>query len=84
MTVIDPQQEPSYPAPDEDALSTLAMAASNLEAQQWAVDRAEQVLTDLVQSAVSEGLETGSIAAVAGLTTEQVEKMSAEGSTPNP
>ncbi|MFZ3454760.1 hypothetical protein [Arthrobacter sp. 7Tela_A1] len=84
MNVTDPQQDPSCPAPDEEHLSTLAMAASNLEAQQWAVDRAEQVLTDLVQSAVSDGLETGSIAAVAGLTTEEVERISAEGSAPTP
>ncbi len=79
MTVVDSQQVPANPAPDDDSLSSLAMAASNLEAQQWAVDRAEQVLTELVQSAVSEGLETGSIAAVAGLTPEEIEKISAEG-----
>lgn len=81
MTDVNPQQAP---APLEEPLSSLAMAASNLEAQQWAVDRAEQVLTDLVQSAVSDGVETGSIAAVAGLTPEEIEKMSAEGSTPTP
>ena len=80
MTVVDSQQVPANPAPDDDSLSSLAMAASNLEAQQWAVDRAEQVLTELVQSAVSEGLETGSIAAVAGLTPEEIEKISTEGS----
>ena len=76
---IDPQQIPVYPTPDDASLSSLALAASNLEAQQWAVDRAEQVLSDLVQNAVSEGLETGSIAAVSGLTQEEVEKISAEG-----
>ncbi|MFZ3417544.1 hypothetical protein [Arthrobacter sp. 3Tela_A] len=80
MTVVDSQQVPANPAPDDDSLSSLAMAASNLEAQQWAVDRAEQVLTELVQNAVSEGLETGSIAAVAGLTPEEIEKISTEGS----
>lgn len=80
MTAVDSQQVPATPAPDEDSLSSLAMAASNLEAQLWAVDRAEQALTELVQSAVSEGLETGSIAAVAGLTPEEIEKISAEGS----
>ena len=79
MTLVDSQQVPANPAPDDEPLSSLAMAASNLEAQQWAVDRAEQVLTELVQSAVSEGLETGSIAAVAGMTTEEIEKISAEG-----
>lgn len=80
MTAVDSQQVPASPAPDKDSLSSLAMAASNLEAQLWAVDRAEQALTELVQSAVSEGLETGSIAAVAGLTPEEIEKISAEGS----
>lgn len=79
MTVINSQQVPAFSAPDDESLSSLAMAASNLEAQQWAVDRAEQVLTELVQSAVNEGLETGSIAAVAGLTPEEIEKISAEG-----
>ncbi len=72
-------QDPTLPTPVEDSLSTLALAASQLEAQQWAVDRAEQVLTDLVQTAVSDGLETGSIAAVAGLTPEEIERISAEG-----
>lgn len=72
-------QDPTLPTPAEDSLSTLALAASQLEAQQWAVDRAEQVLTDLVQTAVSDGLETGSIAAVAGLTPEEIERISAEG-----
>ena len=80
MTFVDSPQVPADSTPDEASLSSLAMAASNLEAQQWAVDRAEQALTELVQSAVSEGLETGSIAAVAGLTPEEIEKISAEGS----
>ncbi|WP_312178356.1 hypothetical protein [Arthrobacter sp.] len=80
MTVIDSPQDPAAALPTEDSLSTLAIAAAQLEAQQWAVDRAEQALTDLVQTAVSEGLETGSIAAVAGLTPEEIERISAEGS----
>ena len=79
MTFVDSPQVPAIPAPDEASLSSVAMAASNLEAQQWAVDRAEQVLSEVVQSAVSEGVETGSIAAVSGLTPEEVEKISAEG-----
>ncbi|UPO76269.1 hypothetical protein [Arthrobacter sp. Helios] len=79
MTAAGSMQDPTLPTPAEDSLSTLALAASQLEAQQWAVDRAEQVLTDLVQTAVSDGLETGSIAAVAGLTPEEIERISAEG-----
>lgn len=80
MTATGSMQDPALPIADDDSLSSLAIAASQLEAQQWAVDRAEQVLTDLVQNAVSEGVETGSIAAVAGLTPEEIERISTEGS----
>ena len=80
MTVTGSEQDPAAPGSTDDPLATLAIAAAQLEAQQWAVDRAEQVLTDLVQTAVSEGLETGSIAAVAGLSPDEIERMSAEGS----
>ena len=79
MTATGSTQDPTLPTPAEESLSTLALAASQLEAQQWAVDRAEQVLTDLVQTAVNDGLETGSIAAVAGLTPEEIERISTEG-----
>ncbi|MBD7994554.1 hypothetical protein H9639_04515 [Arthrobacter sp. Sa2CUA1] len=79
MTATGSTQDPALPTPTEDSLSTLALAASQLEAQQWAVDRAEQVLTDLVQTAVNDGLETGSIAAVVGLTPEEIEQISTEG-----
>ena len=80
MTATGSMQDPTLPTPAEESLSSLALAASQLEAQQWAVDRAEQVLTDLVQTAVSDGLATGSIASVAGLSQEEIERIAAEGS----
>lgn len=80
MTATGSMPDPELPIVEDDSLSTLAIAASQLEAQQWAVEQAEQVLTGLVQHAVSEGLETGSIAAVAGLTPEEIERISTEGS----
>ena len=61
-------------------MSSLVMAASRVEVQQWELDRAEQALAEVVQDALQDGAEPESVAKAAGLSTTDVDRLLHTGS----